>query len=289
VRFDNIEVHTLETGLFKLDGGAMFGTVPKFFWEKKIAPDEMNRIPMGLRCLLLRDNASGRNLLIDTGIGHKNSEKFEKIYCVDHSINTLSKSLSAIGLTEDDITDVIITHCHFDHVGGAVKQDKSGKLIPTFSNAKYYLFEQNFELAKNPNEREKASYLIPNFMPLKEADQLIQARDVSHLEKEINWKGFTALQSFGHTLGLLCPVIKVEDKTFFFPSDLISTAHHLPVPWACGYDMHVYKAIEEKAKMLELASKENWILVYQHDPLISASTVLKGSKHFEVGEKVNLA
>jgi glyoxylase-like metal-dependent hydrolase (beta-lactamase superfamily II) len=287
MNFDNVEVHTIETGLFKLDGGAMFGTVPKFFWKEKIPADEMNRIPMGLRCLLVRDRASGRNCLIDTGIGHKNNEKFEKIYCVDHSVNTLAKSLEKHGLKEDDITDVVLTHCHFDHAGGAVKRE-GDKLVPTFKNAKYYLFKENFELAMNPNEREQASYLLHNYSALKEFDQLVQCKDVSHFEKEINWKGFSALQSFGHTLGLLAPIIKVEDKTFFYPSDLISTAHHLPMPWVTGYDMHVYKVLEEKEKMLELAVKENWIIVYVHDPVIAATTVSKGPRHYEIAAEIIL-
>jgi glyoxylase-like metal-dependent hydrolase (beta-lactamase superfamily II) len=239
------EIFALETGMFKLDGGAMFGTVPKPLWEKAIPPDELNRIPMALRIILLRDLKTKRNLLVDTGIGHKINEKFAKIYAVDYSTNTLEKSLAAHGLKSDDITDVILTHLHFDHTGGSTKADASGKIVPTFAKAKYYIQKENYDWATAPNSREAASYLPENFLPLLESKQLIICDGVEDLEQKIKWPGVSARISSGHTVGLQCPLITLGDKKFFYPSDLIPTSAHVPLPWVMGYDIHVIKILEE--------------------------------------------
>jgi len=159
--------------MFKLDGGAMFGSVPKPMWEKAIAPDEQNRIDMALRLILLRDLKSGRNLLVDTGIGHKWSEKLEKIYAIDHSQENLKSVLAKEGLNFNDITDVILTHLHFDHAGGATQRDEQDRIIPSFPKARYYIQKDNYDWATRPNSREAASYLPENFEPLVKSGQLI--------------------------------------------------------------------------------------------------------------------
>jgi glyoxylase-like metal-dependent hydrolase (beta-lactamase superfamily II) len=305
------EIFALETGMFKLDGGAMFGTVPKPIWEKAIPPDELNRIPMALRIILLRDLKTKRNLLVDTGIGFKWSEKLASIYAIDHSKFTLEKSLSAHGLKFEDITDVILTHLHFDHAGGATRPVQTGgatqpagaarerstgpgpssdatKFVPTFPKAKYYIQKDNFDWATNPNSREAASYLPENFEPLIETKQLVICDGVKAFENAINWPGISVRLSYGHTVGLQCPLIKIEGKSFFYPSDMIPTSSHIPVPWVMGYDIHVIKLLEEKENLLAEAVRDQWIFVYEHDPVIPATTVIKGPKHYSRGDVVAL-
>lgn len=272
--------------MFALDGGAMFGSVPKTMWEKAIPPDAQNRIPMALRLILLRDLKSNRNLLVDTGIGHKLNDKMNQIYAVDHSKFTLEKSLAAHGLKPEDITDVVLTHLHFDHTGGATKLDQNGKAVPTFKKAKYYIQRLNYDWAVTPNSREAASYLPENFMPCVNSNQMVICEGADDFEKKLNWPGFTVRVSIGHTVGLQCPLIKIEDKTFFYPSDLVPTSAHVPVPWVMGYDIQIIKILDEKEAILEEAVRDNWIFIYEHDPVIAATTVIKGPKHYAKGEVV---
>lgn len=288
MKIGHFEIRALDTGMFKLDGGAMFGTVPKPLWEKAIPPDSLNRIPMALRIVLLQDHASKRNLLIDTGIGQKWSEKMAGVYAIDHTENDLFKSLAACGLKPDDITDVILTHLHFDHTGGSTIQSGEGKFVPTFPKAKYYIQKDNFDWATAPNSREAASYLPENFKPLQEAGLLIICNGAEDFKKKINWPGIEVRLSYGHTIGLQCPLIKLGDQKFFYPSDIIPTSSHLPVPWVMGYDIHVIKVLEEKEAILNEAVRDGWTMVYEHDPVIAASKVAKGPKHFEKGPVVVL-
>lgn len=288
MKLGSFEVHTVETGFFKLDGGAMFGSVPKKLWERKIRADEDNRIPMAARVLLVRDHKSGRNLLIDTGNGHKWDEKFLKIYGLDYSQTNLEKSLSELGLKPEDITDVVLTHLHFDHAGGATKWDENKNVIPTFPNATYYVQKKNFEWASSPNSREAASYLPENFKPLDDLGQLKICDGVSEFEKTIQWPGISGRISDGHTIGLFAPVIQVENETFFYPTDMIPTSAHVPVPWVMGYDIHVIKLLEEKEEVLKEAKANDWILVYEHDPVVKASRVKEGKKYLEADTAIDL-
>lgn len=283
MKFGTTEIFAIETGIFKLDGGAMFGSVPKPIWEKAIPADAQNRIPMALRLILLKDAQQKRNLLVDTGIGEKWTEKMVGIYAIDHSQNTLERSLRVHGLTPDDITDVVLTHLHFDHAGGATKAGDNGKFYPAFKNAKYYLQKDNFDWATKPNSREAASYLPENFMPLVESKKLILCNGVEDFEKAIQWPGVSVRLSYGHTIGLQCPLITLGDQKFFYPSDMIPTSAHVPVPWVMGYDIHVIKLLEEKENLLEEAVRDQWVFVYEHDPVFPATTVTKGKKHFEKG------
>lgn len=288
MRLGDHEISTLETGMFKLDGGAMFGTVPKPLWEKAIPPDEQNRIPMALRLILLRNLKTGRNLLVDTGIGHKWSEKMAGIYAIDHSKFTLEKALSEKGLKPEDITDVVLTHLHFDHAGGATRADSSGKVVPTFKNAKYYIQKENYDWATQPNSREAASYLPENFVPLVETKQLVICDGISDFEKKIAWPEVSVRVSSGHTVGLQCPLITIEGQKFFYPSDLIPTSSHVPLPWVMGYDIHVIRILDEKDAILQEAARDSWTFIYEHDPLIPATKVIKGPKHFSKGDVVSL-
>jgi glyoxylase-like metal-dependent hydrolase (beta-lactamase superfamily II) len=283
-----IEVHAPNTGMFKLDGGAMFGTVPKPLWEKAIPPDDQNRIPMSLRVMILKDSSTGRNLIVDTGIGNKWSEKLQKIYAIDHSQFSLEKALQSCGLKFDQITDVLLTHLHFDHTGGSTLLDPSGALVPTFPHARYYIQKDNFDWATRPSSREAASYLPENFMPLQQAGKLVICDGPEDFEKKINWPGLSVRVSYGHTIGLQCPLYKVGQETFFYPSDLIPTSSHIPLPWVMGYDIHVIQILEEKEKILEESAAGNWTLVFEHDPVHPATKVVKGPKHFERGAVVSL-
>ncbi|MDB5039245.1 MAG: fold metallo-hydrolase [Bacteriovoracaceae bacterium] len=288
MKFDSSEIYALETGTFKLDGGAMFGTVPKPIWEKAIPPDGQNRIPMALRVILLKDSKQKRNLIVDTGIGEKWTEKMVGIYAIDHSQDSLEKNLAKHGLKPEDITDVILTHLHFDHTGGSTKEISEGKFVPTFPNAKYYVQKDNFDWATAPNSREAASYLPQNFMPLVDSKQLVICNGVQEFEKAIHWPGITVRLSYGHTIGLQCPLISLGNRKFFYPSDMIPTASHIPVPWVMGYDIHVIKLLEEKEALLEEAVRDQWIFIYEHDPVSPATGVLKGKKHFERGPVVQI-
>lgn len=282
------EIFAIETGTFKLDGGAMFGSVPKTLWEKAIPPDELNRIPMALRLILIKDKKTKRNLLVDTGIGEKWTEKMSGIFAIDHSKDSLERSLDTHDLHPDDITDVILTHLHFDHAGGATKSIGPDKFIPAFKNATYYLQKENFDWAKDPNSREAASYLQENFMPLMDAGKLVLCSGEKDFETKIRWPGISVRLSYGHTIGLQCPLIELASQKFFYPSDMIPTSSHIPVPWVMGYDIHVIKLLQEKEKLLEEAVRDRWIFVFEHDPVYPATRVVKGKKHFERGEAVSL-
>ncbi len=285
MKLDRFEVFAPNTGMFRLDGGAMFGTVPKPLWEKAIPPDEQNRIPMALRIMVIKDSVTKRVLLVDTGIGKKWSEKLSKIYAIDHSKDTLESALSSCGVTVDSVTDVVLTHLHFDHTGGSTIVDPSGKIVPAFKNATYYIQKDNFDWATRPNSREAASYLAENFMPLKEAGKLQIVDGIEAFEKAVEWPGLSVRLSYGHTIGLQCPLFKADGATFFYPSDLIPTSSHVPLPWVMGYDIHVLKILDEKDEILKEAERDSWIFVYEHDPVLPATKVKKGSKHFERGEE----
>ena len=284
MKVGEFQIQSLETGRFKLDGGAMFGSVPKKLWERAIPADADNRIDMAARIVLLQDLKSGRHLLMDTGNGHKWPEKLLKIYAIDYSEFTLEKSLAQVGLKETDITDVVLTHLHFDHAGGATKINDAGQIVPSFPNATYYVQKDNYEWATKPNSRESASYLPENFEPLVAAGILEICDGVDEFSKKLNWPGFEVFISYGHTIGLQAPIVRIGNETFFYPADMIPTSHHVPIPWVMGYDIHVIKLLEEKEQLLQRAATENWTLIYEHDPKIKASKVRKTEKHYEAFE-----
>jgi glyoxylase-like metal-dependent hydrolase (beta-lactamase superfamily II) len=281
MRIGAYELHAIETGEFALDGGAMFGIIPKVLWEKKIPADDKNRISLRLRALLISGN--GRNILVDDGIGNKDDEKFSSIYKVDHSRFTLESSLSKHRLTCNDVTDVILTHFHFDHAGGSTRIDKDGKIVPTFPNATYYIQKKNLKWAKDPSEKDQASYTKENFEPL------IEARLLKELDGPCElYPGITILVAEGHTPAQ--QIVKITDgkTTLVYCGDLIPTSAHVPIPWVMGYDNHPITTLDEKRKILEQALEEKWILFFEHCPLMAACRVVKTKKGFECGETVEL-
>ncbi|MBE7641640.1 MBL fold metallo-hydrolase [Salegentibacter sp. BLCTC] len=259
-----MKLYPIESGNFKLDGGAMFGVVPKSLWNRTNPADSNNMINMAARCLLIEDG--DKLTLIDTGMGDKQSEKFFGYYYPwgEHSID---KSLKKYGFHRDDITDVFLTHLHFDHVGGAIQwnKDKTG-YEPAFKNAKFWSNKEHWKWATEPNAREKASFLPENILPMEESGQL---HFLNRKENEI----FTAAQEFnfgvlfvdGHTDKQMIPHIKYKDKTLVFMADLLPTAGHIPLPYVMGYDTRPLLTLSEKEKFLKKAADEKYYLFLEHD------------------------
>ncbi len=276
-------VRPIKTGIFKLDGGAMFGTVPKVLWEKHQPPDSKNRIDMEARALLL--DGPNRKVLIDCGVGQdfvdkygeKLGQRFADIYAVQSGGDSLEKSLREVGLSFEDITDVILTHLHFDHCGGGVKSI-DGELKPAFPHAKYYIQKANLENAQKPNLREKASYFTANFEPLARHGVL------KTLEGDIQdlLPGISVYVSHGHTHGQ--QVVKICDAqtTVFYCGDLVPTSTHIRLPWLMGYDLNPLLLMEEKKRFLSMASDEGWFLFFEHDPLIDFSRVARDGHDFKL-------
>ena len=275
MKIGSYKIHTIETGEFALDGGAMFGVVPKTLWGKRIGVDDKNRIDMRLRCLLLQGD--GKNILIDCGMGTKWDEKMSSIYRLDYSRFTLEKALAAHNLTTDKITDVILTHLHFDHAGGSTHAEKGGRLVPTFPRATYYVQKENLDWAKNPKLKDRASYIKEDWEPLINEGVL----KIIEGEKEI-LPGIQARLFYGHTSGIQLPFISDGKNKIFFCGDVIPTSLHLGVPWVMAYDNFPLTTIEEKKKILEQAVKEKWMLVFEHCPHIAAAFVEQGEKEMRV-------
>jgi glyoxylase-like metal-dependent hydrolase (beta-lactamase superfamily II) len=277
VKIGPYELIGLETGRFGLDGGAMFGTVPKVLWSRTHPADDRNRIDMAMRCLLVRGD--GRTILIDTGIGHKFTNREVDIYKIDHRDHSLERSLETHGVAADEVTDVVITHLHFDHAGGATIR-RDGRLCPTFPNARYHLQDENLAAASRPNLRERRSYLKENFIPLQEAECLNLYRG----EAEI-LPGIHLFPVSGHTDGQHIVRIQGGDGgTVVFCGDLIPTSSHVPIPWVMGYDLRPLQAMREKEELLDEVARKDWILFFEHDAGLTAATVQKSDKGFSVKE-----
>lgn len=268
-------LHTIECGNFKLDGGAMFGVVPKPLWERTNPADAQNRIEMAARSLLIEDG--DRLILIDTGMGEKQSEKFFGYYGLWGGF-TLESSLKAKGFHPDDVTDVFFTHLHFDHCGGGIKKKGNGILETTFKNATYWSHKGHWEWAMKPNVREKASFLSENILPIKESGQLKLLEGDDFLMKDTPL-GFDIIIINGHTEKQMLPVINYKNETVVFAADLIPTVGHLPVPYVMGYDTRPLLTLEEKKYFLSLAEEKKYLLFLEHDAhneLISLRQTEKG-------------
>lgn len=280
MKINRYELHSIETGRFGLDGGAMFGIVPKALWSKLNPSDDENRIDLALRALLIMGNK--RNILVDNGIGTKFSEKYKKIYKIDHSKYNLDSSLKKYNLETRDITDVILTHLHFDHAGGSTYKE-DGELRLTFPNATYYVQKANYEWALTPNEKERGSYLKENFVPVLEKGKLQLVEGKSEIMPYID-----VIVSNGHTTGLQLVRISDERNKLVYCADLIPTTSHIKLPYIMGYDINPLKIIEEKKELLSTACSDNWILFFEHDIITEAAKVKKTEKGFEVKEKISL-
>lgn len=278
MKIGKYKITVLDTGTFGLDGGAMFGIIPKPLWQNNNPPDVKNRIKLGARCLLLESDS--RKILVDTGMGNNWDEKFISIYNVDFSQNTLIKSLEQKRISVNDITDVILTHLHFDHTGGSTKLD-NGKLIPAFPNAKYYVQKKHFDWAINPSDRDKGSFIEKTFLPLHKAGVLNYTNGDEFFDDEIQF-----LNINGHTIAQQMLKISDSSNTFLFCGDLIPTMYHIPIPYVMGYDIQPLETVKEKMKFLQLAVDENWKLIFEHDHKNVCATIHKTEKGFNYKEGI---
>jgi len=277
-----MKLHTINTGLFKLDGGAMFGVVPKAIWQKSNPADEKNRCTWAMRCLLIEE---GNELtLIDTGIGDKQDEKFFSHYDL-HGDDSMQKSLASLGFSMADVTDVFLTHLHFDHVGGAITR-KQDQLVPAFSNATYWSNEKHWQWAVEPNAREKASFLKENIMPIQESGQLQFIKE----EENIEWRQNIKISfAYGHTDAMMLPKIQYKNRTLVYMADLLPSVGHLPLPYVMAYDMFPLKTLTEKQAFLEEAVDKDYILYLEHDPVNECCTLQRTEKGIRVAQTFKLS
>ena len=270
-------IHAIQAGGQALDGGAMFGVVPKPLWERRIAPDARNRIQLGMRCLLVEHETGP--ILIDTGAGNKEDPKFYDIYGVENAGSPgptcLEDGLRAIGVKPEDITLVINTHLHFDHAGGNTTRDESGAIRPTFPNARYVVQEGEYRYATNTNERTAGSYFNHNFVPLHDAGRF----DFVTGEREIV-AGIRAVPTPGHTPHHQSILIESGGERALFIADLAPTASHLPLAWIMGYDVEPLVTLETKRRVLTQAAAEDWLIVFEHDAKTAWSKIVRDGKGF---------
>jgi glyoxylase-like metal-dependent hydrolase (beta-lactamase superfamily II) len=279
-----MNLYTINTGHFKLDGGAMFGVVPKSIWNKLNPADENNMCSWALRCLLIEDN--GKLILVDNGMGDKQDAKFFGHYYL-HGDDTLDRSLAKHGFTRDDITDVFLTHLHFDHCGGSIVRD-GDKLVPAFKNATYWSNEHHWKWATEPNAREKASFLKENILPIRESGQL----KFFNISKESPGPGngasansplitypsfllddFSFITVNGHTDSMMLPKINYKGRSVVFMADLLPSAAHIPIPYVMAYDMFPLTTLGEKQSFLREAQQNDYVLFFEHDPLIECCSL----------------
>jgi len=270
-----MKIHVLNTGFFKLDGGAMFGVVPKSLWSRTNPADENNMCSWALRSLLIEDG--DRLMLIDTGMGDKQSDKFFSHYYL-HGTDSLDHNLNKLGFSKDDITDVFLTHLHFDHCGGAVvwNEQKNG-YRPNFKNATYWSTENHWEWAINPNGREKASFLTENILPIQESGQLKFIKNEGSLTKNV-FNNVDVLFVDGHTENMMIPHINYQGKTLVFMADLLPSVGHLPLPYVMGYDTRPLTTLKEKGAFLSFAEKNDYVLFLEHDSVNECCTLKNTEK-----------
>lgn len=253
-----MQLFSINSGNFKLDGGAMHGVVPKSMWQKANPADDNNMCSWAMRCLLVIHG--NRKILIDTGMGDKQDEKFFSHYH-PHGEDSIARGLAAHGLTEADITDVFLTHLHFDHCGGAIKRE-GGQLVPAFPNAIFWSHETHWNVAVTPNEREKASFLKENILPMESSGKL----KMLSVKDGDTWLPDICIRMVnGHTDAMMLPQFSCNGRTLLYCADLIPSAAHISIPWVMAYDMRPLDTLQEKAKILPEALAGNWILFFEHD------------------------
>ncbi|MET3874669.1 MBL fold metallo-hydrolase [Chitinophaga sp. OAE865] len=277
-----MKLYTIETGFFKLDGGAMFGVVPKTIWNKLNPADENNLCTWAMRCLLIEDD--NRLILVDNGIGNKQDAKFFSHYYL-HGDATLDKSLAAHGFHRDDITDMFLTHLHFDHCGGSIIR-QGERLVPAFKNATYWSNEDHWKWATQPNDREKASFLKENILPIQESGQL---KFIDHLEG-VNFTEHVSIRfANGHTDAMMLPQISYKGKTIVYMADLLPSTGHIPLPYVMAYDMFPLKTLQEKKSFLQEAADKEFILYLEHDPVNECCVLQQTEKGIRAGETFSLS
>ena len=284
-----MQLHSINTGNFKLDGGAMFGVVPKSIWNKLNPSDENNLCTWALRCLLIIDG--DRKILIDTGLGNKQDAKFFSHYQPTNNVS-LNEALGKLNLKVSDITDVLLTHLHFDHVGGAI-ENVEGVYKTVFPNATYWVSAPQWELAMNPNKRDKASFLKENIHPLKDSGQLklieVPAFQGKELQEIYFSENVSCILVNGHTQCMMLPKINYQHKTLVYMADLLPSIGHIPLPYVMGYDMQPLVTLNEKELFLNEAVKNNYTLFFEHDPINECCTVHETEKGISAKESFLLS
>ncbi|MGB4970928.1 MAG: MBL fold metallo-hydrolase [Saprospiraceae bacterium] len=261
-------IQTIETGYFKLDGGAMFGVIPKSMWVKLNPPDEQNMCTWSMRCLLIETDE--KKILVDCGMGEKQDSKFRSFFH-PHGNASLIKSLEERAFEAEDITDVFLTHLHFDHCGGAVKRLENGSMVPAFPNANYWSNERHWDWAMNPNERERGSFLKENFVPLLDAGVL---HFIESDKAYVEWlPGIVIRYSFGHTEAMMTLEIEFNNQKYIYCADLLPSSFHIGMPYIMAYDVRPLVSLQEKEFLLKQAADHQHILIFEHDPNTSAATV----------------
>ena len=281
MKIGKYDLYSVETSEFGLDGGGMFGIIPKPVWEKKVSADELNRVNMVTRSLLLVSDE--KKILIDTGNGTKWEEKYKKIYDINTDQYNIEKSLGKYGFSSEQITDVICTHMHFDHIGGNTKI-KSGEVVPTFPNAKYWISEENWKLANHPSQKDAGSFIEHDWKVLAE-NQMIEIID----GREPFIEGIETFITHGHTPGLLHPIVSDGSNKLFYGADIFPMVAHIPIPWVMAYDVQPVVTMEEKQKLLQKMEREDWILFFEHDPHIQACSVHKDGKHYKLNKEIKIS
>jgi glyoxylase-like metal-dependent hydrolase (beta-lactamase superfamily II) len=280
-----MQLYSINTGYFKLDGGAMFGVVPKSIWNKLNPADENNMCSWALRCLLIEDG--DRLVLVDTGMGDKQDAKFFGYYYL-HGDDTMDKSLAAHGFTRNDITDVFLTHLHFDHCGGAIKKEGDA-LVPAFPNAKYWSNEQHWQWAIKPNEREKASFLKENILPIQESGQLNWINVPGDGTPGSFFPGFDIRFVNGHTNSMMLPQITYKNRTIVYMADLLPSQAHIPLPYVMAYDMFPLTTLQEKKSFLNEAVDNDYVLFFEHDHVNECCTLQQTEKGIKTKDFFKLA
>ncbi|MFQ5701345.1 MAG: MBL fold metallo-hydrolase [Acidobacteriota bacterium] len=280
MKVGSYSVQAIQAERFRLDGGAMFGVVPKPLWSKQHAADERNRIHMVTRCLLIR--GEGRVVLVDTGMGQGWSDKERDIYAIENGDRFIENSLTAQGVNAADVTDVILSHLHFDHAGGAVTR-RAGALEATFPNARYHVQQQHLAWALGPTQRDRRSFRPETFLPLRDTGRLVLARG-----KEEILPGIFVEPTAGHTISHQIVRIGEGEGSVVYCGDLIPMAAHLPSAWVMGYDLYPLTTMREKADLLERAAAGGWLLVFEHDPDVEAARVDRAKGQFVMAEAVSL-